>query len=82
MLGEMDKVVPASTHRFREVQAGEWALSGAPNESVIISFVAKGAIDASTSEWRHKELFCFNFCRLLTVEFIACSSRDGKLRAK
>lgn len=50
MLGEMDKVVPASTHRFREVQAGEWLLSGAPTETVAVSFAAKGAIDTSLGE--------------------------------
>ncbi len=50
MLGELDKVVPASTHRFHELQPGEWALSGAPTETVDVSFAAKGALDAAPGE--------------------------------
>jgi hypothetical protein len=38
MVGEMDKVVPASSHRFTSTAAGEWALSGTAAETVVISF--------------------------------------------
>lgn len=38
MIGEMEKVVPASSHRFKQTAAGEWALSGAASETVVISF--------------------------------------------
>jgi hypothetical protein len=38
MMGEMDKVVPASSHRFTQTAAGEWTLSGAAFETVVISF--------------------------------------------
>ena len=38
MMGEMDKVVPASSHRFTQTAVGEWTLSGAASETVIISF--------------------------------------------
>lgn len=47
LLGEMDKVVPVSTQRFHEVQAGEWSLSGAPAETVVVSFVAMGEVNGS-----------------------------------
>ena len=38
LLGELDKVVPTSSHRFTHISAGEWMLSGAPAETVAISF--------------------------------------------
>jgi hypothetical protein len=38
MIGELDKVVPASSHRFKQTTKGEWLLSGAAAETVVISF--------------------------------------------
>ena len=42
MIGEMDKVVPASSHRFTQTSATDWTLSGAaPAETVVITYTTE-----------------------------------------
>lgn len=62
LLGELEKVVPVSTQRFHEVQAGEWTLSGAPAETVVVSFAAMGAANGSPGACNHALCSCLPPC--------------------
>ena len=85
MLGEMDKVVPASTHRFHENQAGEWTLTGAPAETVIVSFAVKDTSGSIGMRMQSPQL-TLNYVyphqvRYMRVENCMHSDKDSEVQA-